>query len=108
MKAPGGKYLWAVWSKAQVCGLAAQGRNQVISASKRWGLRDCQSLAESWSTWMLGCSPRRNRTVVLPGVVPNTSKPSLPDLVLGLLRERKGHHDIRQCNSSQIKHGEKR
>lgn len=36
--------------RAPVCRLVPQGRNQVIRASKWWELRDCQSLAVSWST----------------------------------------------------------
>lgn len=94
--------------RAPVCRPAPQGRGQVISASKWWELRDCQSLAVSWSTWILGCSPKREGTAALPGVVRNIPAPPLPDCGgLGAPQE-KGHHDFRQCNSCQIKDGEKR
>lgn len=80
--------------------------NGVISVSKWWGLRDCQSLAESWSTWILGCSPKREGTVAFQGVVPNIPKHPLPDS--GLWFPGRGHRNFRQCNLSKIKHGEKR
>lgn len=93
--------------RALVCGLVAQGRNQVIGASKWWELQDCQSLAESWLTWILGCSPKKEGTAALPGVVPDISEPTLPNSGLGAPQE-KGHHNFRQCNSPKIKDGEKR
>lgn len=93
--------------RALVCGLAAQGRNQVIGASKWWELQDCESLAESWSTWILGCSSKKEGTAALPGVVPDIPEPTLPDSGLGA-PQKKGHHHFRQCNSCKIKDGEKR
>lgn len=74
--------------RALVCGLVAQGRNQVIGASKWWELQDCQSLAESWSTWILGCSPKKEGTAALPGVVPDIPEPTLPDSGLGAPQEK--------------------
>lgn len=77
----------------------------MISVSNWRRLRDCQSLAENWSTWILGWSHRREGTAALPGVVPNIPKHPLPDAGLGA-PPGKGHRNLRQCNSSQIKHGE--
>lgn len=90
-----------------VCRLVAQERNPVIGASKWWELQDCQSLAETWSTWILGCSPKKEGTVALQGMVPDILEPTMPDSGLGAPQE-KGHHNHRQWNSSKIKDGEKR
>lgn len=103
------RHLWAEWSRAKslVCRLVAQERNPVIGASKWWELQDCQSLAETWSTWILGCSPKKEGTVALQGMVPDVLEPTMPDSGLGAPQE-KGHHNHRQWNSSKIKDGEKR
>lgn len=73
--------------RALISGLVAQGRNKGIGASKWWELQDCQSLAESWSTWILGCSPKKEGTADLLGVVPNIPEPTLPDSGLGASQE---------------------
>lgn len=83
------------------------GGDQMIRVSQWWRLRDCQSLAEHWSTWILGWSHRREGTTALPGVVPNIPKHPLPDAGLGA-PQGKGCHDLRQCNSSRIERGEQR
>lgn len=63
-------------SGAQVCRLPAQERTQVTSGTKQWGLRDCQSLAASWSARILGFPPNREGTAALE-CVPELSSPCL-------------------------------
>lgn len=53
-----------------------------------------------------GLPPNREGTAPLPGVCPQAVLAL--SLVLGLLRERKGCPNFRQCNLSKIKLGEKR
>lgn len=76
----------------------------MISVSKGWGLQDCQSLAESWSMGFWAVLPKGKGQQSSQGWSPISLSPTpCLTLVLG-----KGHHNFRQWNFSQIKHGKKK